>query len=274
MPASLELVRIALQAYGNGDCEIALALADPLIRWDERASRPDGDLVWGHDDVAAGDAPLSRQLGAVPLRARGHRRGRAGQGRRHLPRARQAEGGRRRSTAASAGSGWSSESQDRLLGDLPDPEGGGPRRQGAARRPPRPGADQAHHRPAGGQARRRSRSPNRRRTLETAGRTGARSRSQRPASPSARGRRSSPRARSRSAPPGPARSSASGPPARRPRRLGLRADRLGGELGRLGRALADADALRLERLLLRLGGAGGAGDDRPGVAHLLAGRAR
>jgi hypothetical protein len=51
MPASLELVKIAVQAYGNGDCEIALALADPLIRWDERASRPDGDLVWGHDDV-------------------------------------------------------------------------------------------------------------------------------------------------------------------------------------------------------------------------------
>ena len=51
MPASLELVRIALQAYGNGDCEIALALADPLIRWDERASRPDGDLVWQKNDV-------------------------------------------------------------------------------------------------------------------------------------------------------------------------------------------------------------------------------
>ena len=51
MPASLELVKIALKAYGHGDCEIALALADPLIRWDERASRPDGDLVWGHDDV-------------------------------------------------------------------------------------------------------------------------------------------------------------------------------------------------------------------------------
>src|SRR3954452_4176232 len=51
MPASLELVKIALQAYGNGDCEIALGLADPLIRWDERASRPDGDLVWGHDKV-------------------------------------------------------------------------------------------------------------------------------------------------------------------------------------------------------------------------------
>jgi ketosteroid isomerase-like protein len=51
MPASLELVKIALQAYGCGDCEIALALAAPLIRWDERASRPDGDLVWGHDKV-------------------------------------------------------------------------------------------------------------------------------------------------------------------------------------------------------------------------------
>jgi ketosteroid isomerase-like protein len=51
VPASLELVKIAVQAYGNGDCEIALALAGPLIRWDERASRPDGDLVWGHGDV-------------------------------------------------------------------------------------------------------------------------------------------------------------------------------------------------------------------------------
>src|SRR3977135_2334500 len=51
IPASLETVKIARQAYGNGDCEIALALADPLIRWDERASRPDGDLVWGRDDV-------------------------------------------------------------------------------------------------------------------------------------------------------------------------------------------------------------------------------
>jgi ketosteroid isomerase-like protein len=51
MPASLELVRIAMQAYGGGDCEIALALADPLIRWDERASRTDGDLVWRKNDV-------------------------------------------------------------------------------------------------------------------------------------------------------------------------------------------------------------------------------
>jgi ketosteroid isomerase-like protein len=51
MPASLELVKIALQAYANGDCEIALALAGPHVRWDERASRTDGDLVWGHDKV-------------------------------------------------------------------------------------------------------------------------------------------------------------------------------------------------------------------------------
>ena len=51
MPASLEMVKIALQAYGNGDCEIALALADPLIRWDERASRADGELIWGQENV-------------------------------------------------------------------------------------------------------------------------------------------------------------------------------------------------------------------------------
>jgi ketosteroid isomerase-like protein len=52
MPASLELVKIAIQAYGNGDSEIALALAGRHVRWDERASRPDGDLVWGHDKVS------------------------------------------------------------------------------------------------------------------------------------------------------------------------------------------------------------------------------
>jgi ketosteroid isomerase-like protein len=51
MPASLELVKIALQAYANGDSEIALALSGPQVRWDERASRPDGDLVWGQDKV-------------------------------------------------------------------------------------------------------------------------------------------------------------------------------------------------------------------------------
>jgi hypothetical protein len=54
MSASLEMVKIALQAYGNGDCEIALALADPLIRWDERASRADGELVWGQENVERG----------------------------------------------------------------------------------------------------------------------------------------------------------------------------------------------------------------------------
>jgi ketosteroid isomerase-like protein len=52
MPASLELVKIAIQAYGNGDSEIAVALTGRHVRWDERASRPDGDLVWGHDKVS------------------------------------------------------------------------------------------------------------------------------------------------------------------------------------------------------------------------------
>ena len=53
MPASLELVKIALQAYGNGDCEIALALADPLSPLGRAGLASDGDLVWGHDKVAA-----------------------------------------------------------------------------------------------------------------------------------------------------------------------------------------------------------------------------
>ncbi len=44
--------------------------------------------------------------------------------------------------------------------------------------------------------------------------------------------------------------------------------------GHLGRRRADLDAARLERVLLRLRGAGGAGDDRAGVAHRLAGRRR
>jgi len=51
MSAALELVKIALQTYGGGDCAITMQLSDPLIRWDERASRPDGDLVWGQDEV-------------------------------------------------------------------------------------------------------------------------------------------------------------------------------------------------------------------------------
>ena len=51
MSAALELVKIALQAYGTGDCAITMQLSDPLVRWDERASRPDGELVWGQDEV-------------------------------------------------------------------------------------------------------------------------------------------------------------------------------------------------------------------------------
>ncbi len=52
MPASVEMVKIAVKAYGDRFCEVALGMADPLIRWDERASRPDGELVWKHDAVA------------------------------------------------------------------------------------------------------------------------------------------------------------------------------------------------------------------------------
>lgn len=47
----MELVRIAMQAYGAGDHEIVVAMADPMMRWDERAVRPDGELVWGRDAV-------------------------------------------------------------------------------------------------------------------------------------------------------------------------------------------------------------------------------
>src|SRR3990170_8662118 len=50
---------------------------------------------------------------------------------------------------------------------------------------------------------------------------------------------------------------------------GPRADQLGDELCGLRRGRADTDAVRLERLLLRCGGAGGAGDDRARVAHRL-----
>jgi ketosteroid isomerase-like protein len=51
MPASVELVKIALKAYADGYSEIALALAGPAIRWDERASRPDAEPVRGRDEV-------------------------------------------------------------------------------------------------------------------------------------------------------------------------------------------------------------------------------
>jgi ketosteroid isomerase-like protein len=53
MSASVELVRIAVEAHAEGDTDIALALADPGVRWDERHSRPDGQLVTGRDAVEA-----------------------------------------------------------------------------------------------------------------------------------------------------------------------------------------------------------------------------
>ena len=51
MPASTELIKVALQAYGDRYSEIALALADPEIRWDERGSRPDAEPVAKRDAV-------------------------------------------------------------------------------------------------------------------------------------------------------------------------------------------------------------------------------
>src|SRR5215204_2815350 len=55
---------------------------------------------------------------------------------------------------------------------------------------------------------------------------------------------------------------------------GTCADEVRGELSDLGRRRADADAAGLEGFLLGLRRAGGAGDDRAGVAHRLAGRRR
>src|SRR5436190_17148902 len=55
---------------------------------------------------------------------------------------------------------------------------------------------------------------------------------------------------------------------------GARAEALGDELRDLGRGRPDLDADGLERFLLRLRGAGGAGDDRAGMAHRLAWRRR
>ena len=54
--------------------------------------------------------------------------------------------------------------------------------------------------------------------------------------------------------------------------LSLRPDLLRRYLRSLGRVAPDRDALRLQRLRLRLRRAGRAGDDRAGVAHALAGR--
>lgn len=49
--ATVELVRIAMQAWGEGDYELALAFVHPLIRWDERPAEPGAELVWGRDEV-------------------------------------------------------------------------------------------------------------------------------------------------------------------------------------------------------------------------------
>ena len=51
MSAALELVKLALRAYGLGDPEITVQLCDSLIRWDERASRPSAELVSGQAEV-------------------------------------------------------------------------------------------------------------------------------------------------------------------------------------------------------------------------------
>jgi hypothetical protein len=53
MPSAAEeaLVKIAMNEYAVGDVAGALALADPLIRWDDRALDADGELIWGQEDV-------------------------------------------------------------------------------------------------------------------------------------------------------------------------------------------------------------------------------
>ena len=53
MPTAAEkaLVKIAMNEYAVGDVAGALALADPLIRWDDRALDSDGELIWGQEDV-------------------------------------------------------------------------------------------------------------------------------------------------------------------------------------------------------------------------------
>jgi ketosteroid isomerase-like protein len=49
--ARVALVRIAMQAYCEGDPEVALAMSHPLIRFDERPAEPDAELVWGRERV-------------------------------------------------------------------------------------------------------------------------------------------------------------------------------------------------------------------------------
>lgn len=49
--AATALAKIAMEEYAAGDYAGAIALTDPLIRWDDRALEADGQLVWGRDDV-------------------------------------------------------------------------------------------------------------------------------------------------------------------------------------------------------------------------------
>lgn len=51
--ATTALVKIAMTEFGEGDIAGTLALADPLIRWDDRALDGDGQLVLGQEDVLA-----------------------------------------------------------------------------------------------------------------------------------------------------------------------------------------------------------------------------
>jgi len=49
--AASALVKIAANEFAAADFAGALALADPLVRWDDRALEPDTELVWGRDEV-------------------------------------------------------------------------------------------------------------------------------------------------------------------------------------------------------------------------------
>jgi hypothetical protein len=49
--AASALAKIAIQEFAVGDIAGAIALADPMIRWDDRSLDGDGELVWGRDDV-------------------------------------------------------------------------------------------------------------------------------------------------------------------------------------------------------------------------------
>ena len=132
MPASLELVKIALQAYGSGDVEIALALSDPTDPLGRARLPARRRARLGPRRRGPRDAPLPRRLGELQLRARGHRRGRPGK----VVGICRERGVDREGVPVDRRFGglWVIEGgQDRLLVHLPDPEGGGPRRPGAGR---------------------------------------------------------------------------------------------------------------------------------------------